>query len=213
MKICIRENITLCLTGKNTTIIERIVNVGKELKLSTNVLQIFRELDEAIGWCEDQILLKFTAGNSSNQVMNTDELLNDLIEDDEAVATIVKYFKKETISEGEVLFKQGDTGNSLYLILGGAISIVINLPDGHSVTVRTMRAGSILGEMAVYTGAPRTASAVARRDSVLFKLSTKDYQSLVLSHPSEAHLFSTCIIKIMAERLARSNKSVLALAR
>ena len=159
------------------------------------------------------MLLNFTAGNSSNQVMNSDELLNDLIEDDGAVATILKYFKKETISEGEVLFKQGDTGNSLYLILGGAISIVINLPDGHSVTVRTMRAGSILGEMAVYTGAPRTASAVARRDSVLFKLSTKDYQSLVLSHPSEAHLFSACIIKIMAERLARSNKSVLALAR
>ena len=213
MKICIRENITLCLTGKNTAIIERIANVGEELKLSTNVLQIFRELDEAIGWCEDQILLKFSAGNSSNQVMNSDELLNDLIEDDEAVATISKYFKKETILEGEVLFKQGDTGNSLYLILGGAISIVINLPGAHSVTVRTMRAGSILGEMAVYTGAPRTASAVARRDSVLFKLSTKDYQSLVLSQPSEAHLFSACIIKIMAERLARSNKSVLALAR
>ena len=115
--------------------------------------------------------------------------------------------------KGEVLFKQGDTGNSLYLILGGAISIVINLPGAHSVNVRTMRAGSILGEMAVYTGAPRTASAVARRDSVLFKLSTKDYQSLVLSQPSEAHLFSACIIKIMAERMARSNKSVLALAR
>jgi SulP family sulfate permease len=101
----------------------------------------------------------------------------------------------------------------MYLILGGSISIIINLPDGQPMTVRTMRAGSILGEMAVYTGAPRTASAVAQRDSVLFRLSIKNYHKFLQTNPTQAELFSSCIVRLMAERLARSNKSVLALSR
>jgi len=213
MQICVRENITLCLAGNQPAIIDRLSSLGDELELSEGVLQVFSDLDAAAGWCDDQLLLNFLDGNRSDQIMNPNELLNDLIDDKDAVATISKYFEQLTVSSGEVLFEQGDSGDSMYLILGGSISIVINLPGGQSLTVRTMRAGSILGEMAVYTGSPRSASAHARHDCVLYRLSIDSYSNLVTDHPVEAGLFSSYIVRLMAERLGRANRAVLALTR
>ncbi len=213
MQICVRENIALCLAGNQPVIIERLARLGEELELPEGVLQIFNDLDAAAGWCDDQLLLNFLDGNPTDQIMNPDDLLNDLIDDKDAVATISKYFERVTVSSGEVLFEQGETGDSMYLILGGSISIVINLPGGQSLTVRTMRAGSILGEMAVYTGSPRSASAHARHDCVLYRLSVDSYDKLVSDYPVEAGLFSSYIVRLMAERLGRANRAVLALTR
>ena len=213
MRVCLRENIILCLVGNQSTILVRLSNLGDELQLPDGALYVFSDLDAAAGWCDDQMLLDNVDSNPSHQIMNPHELLNNLIDDKYAVTTISNYFEEVVVSSGDALFEQGDSGDSMYLILGGSISIIINLPDGQPMTVRTMRAGSILGEMAVYTGAPRTASAVAQRDSVLFRLSIKNYHKFLQTNPTQAELFSSCIVRLMAERLARSNKSVLALSR
>lgn len=213
MQICVRENITLCLADNRPAILDRLSSLGEELELPTDVLQVFNDLDAAAGWCDDQLLLKFMDGASADQVMSPDDLLKDLIDDKNAVATLSQYFEQVTISSGDVLFEQGESGDSMYLILAGSISIVINLPDGQTLTVRTMRAGSILGEMAVFTGSPRSASAHARHNCVLYRLSVDNYKNLVTDHPMEAGLFSSYIVRLMAERLGRANKAILALSR
>ncbi|MCY0147035.1 SulP family inorganic anion transporter [Hoeflea sp. G2-23] len=213
MQICVRERILLCLAGNQPSILSRLEGLGEELELPNGVVRSFADLDTAAGWCDDQLLLDFKHGNSSDQVMNPDELLAGLIGDDRAVPVISSYFHRLSIAAGEVLFEQGQSGDSLYLILSGSVSIVINLPGGQSLTVRTMRAGSILGEMAVYTGSPRSASALARQDCALFCLSVESYHRLVSESPAEAGVFASCIVKLMAERLGRANRAVLALTR
>jgi len=213
MQICVRENVVLCLAGDQPAIIARLSSLGEELELADGVLQIFGEFDVAAGWCDDQLLLNFLGRNPAGQIMNPDVLLMDLLDDKDVVATISGYFDQGTLASGAVLFEQGETGDSLYLILGGSISIVINLPGGQPLTVRTMRAGSILGEMAVYTGSPRSASAVAHHECVLYRLTVDSYNKLVSDHPVEAGLFSSYIVRLMAERLGRANKAVLALTR
>jgi len=187
--------------------------LGEELELPDRALHIFSDLDAAVGWCDDQLLINFDEGNPRGYIMEPEGLLDDLINNKDAVATISKYFERVDVPSGDFLFKQGESGDSLYLILGGAVSIVLDLPGGQSLTVRTMRAGSILGEMAVYTGSPRSASAHARQDCALYRLSVENYNELVASHPIEAGIFSSYIVKLMAERLGRANRSVLALTK
>jgi len=213
MQVCVRENIVLCLADNRPDILNRLESLGEELELPDRALHIFSDLDAAVGWCDDQLLSNFDDGNPIDHIMEPEGLLDDLINNKCAVATISKYFDRVNVSSGDVLFKQGETGDSLYLILGGAVSIVLDLPGGLSLTVRTMRAGSILGEMAVYTGSPRSASAHARKDCALYRLSVENYNELVASHPVEAGLFSSYIVKLMAERLGRANRAVLALTR
>ena len=183
------------------------------MDLPAGVLQTFTNLDTAAVWCDDQLLLKAGYENDSATAMDPNELLSDLIDDQNAVSVISRYFEQLTVSSGDVLFEQGLSGDSLYLILGGSISIIIDHPCGKSLTVRTMRAGSILGEMAVYTGSPRSASAHAQQDCVLYCLRVEDYHKLVLEHPAEAGLFSSYIVTLMSERLGRANKAMLALTR
>lgn len=213
MQICARKNITLCLTGDKQDVLRRLVDLGSDLDLPEGVVRVFQNLDDAAGWADDKLLNDYADRIPFDEVIDSGALLIDLLGNAQAADTIAAYFEELCIEEGEVLFEQDAFGDSLFLILGGAISIVFALPDRAPLTVRTMRAGSILGEMAVYTGAPRSASAVARRDSVLFRLSIKNYNKLVQNQPLEAELFSSCIVKLMAERLARSNKSVVALSR
>lgn len=213
MQVCERENIVLCLAGDQPEINTRLGLVGEDLELSDERLQFFRDLGDAAGWCDEQLLRDFKDNIPSNQIMEPLDLLTSLLDDKKSAAVISPYFEQTEIAAGETLFEQGLPGDSLYLILGGSISIVLNLPGGISLTVRTMRAGSILGEMAVYTGALRSASAHALNNSVLYRLNLEKYHELVAQNPVEAGMFSSYVVRLMAERLGRANKQILALSR
>lgn len=213
MQICVRENITLCLAGDGDYIRGRLQRTADDLELPEGALRIFENLDSAAGWCDDQLLKPFGEQIPPSDSIAPNELLLDLIEDQSAVDLLSGYFENVEIAQGETLFEQGDPGDALYLILSGTISIVLNRETGPALTVRTMRVGSILGEMSVYSGAPRTATAVAVQNCVLFKLTTDKFRGMASDHPAEAELFSSYIVKLMAERLDRANKTVLALSR
>jgi hypothetical protein len=79
------------------------------------------------------------------------------------------------LGPGEVLFNQGDAASTgLFAIVMGELSILEN-----GVEMRTMGPGQVLGERAMHdTAARRTASAVARGETVLAKLSTRAYMQL-----------------------------------
>ncbi len=61
---------------------------------------------------------------------------------------------------GQIIFKEGQPGRHAYLIRTGKVAI-FNMVDGHKTQVATMIPGQILGEMAIITGEPRSASAEA----------------------------------------------------
>ena len=90
---------------------------------------------------------------------------------------------------------------------------MLDLPNGQSLHLRTMRSGAVLGEMALYTGAPRSATAQVHDDSVLCRLDDAAFQELNLKHPREAGLLHSFIVRLMSERLARANREIMALSR
>lgn len=212
MQICKRKDIILCLTGCAPDVLLKLTDLSVELNFHDKIVRFFEGVDEGCGWVDDQLLLNFERKNL-DQIIDPSELLTSLIGDHVAAQIVSKYFKTICIPAGDTLFEQGDPGDALYLILSGSISIVINLPDGLKLTARTMRAGSILGEMAVYTGAPRSAAAVAKQDCMLHKLTTVEYENLATNHPIVAAAFHTYVVRLMSERLGRANREILALSR
>lgn len=87
---------------------------------------------------------------------------------------------------GELLFRQGDPGDGLYLVVAGRLRAVIEDDSGERRVVREMGRGESIGEMALVSGAPRSATIHAVRDSVLLRISKPTFERLVREHPELA---------------------------
>ena len=92
---------------------------------------------------------------------------------------------------GETLFREGDFGDRLFVIIKGEVEIIRN---GEVLTV--LKAGEIFGEIALISNDPRSASAVARTDVAAVAISRSAFQQLVTHLPGVRSTIET----IMASR-------------
>lgn len=77
--------------------------------------------------------------------------------------------KKESHGKGKTLFHEGDSGDAMYIVESGAVTIVKSI-EGAEVCLATLRQGELFGEMAIIDGSPRMASAVVEEDCVLIRI-------------------------------------------
>jgi len=103
--------------------------------------------------------------------------------DGEALALLQAALEWVELPAGATLMAQGDSGDCLYLSISGRLRAYIRDEDGHERMVREMARGQIIGEMALYTDEPRSATVVAIRDSVLVKLDKPAFQQLIARSP------------------------------
>ena len=83
------------------------------------------------------------------------------------------------LAAGAVLMAQGEPGDAMYLSISGRLRAYVLDDDGTEHLVREMARGQVIGEMALYTDEPRSATVVAIRDSVLVRLSKPAFQRLL----------------------------------
>jgi anion transporter len=101
------------------------------------------------------------------------------------IARLVPSFQHLDLAVGETLFQEGDKGDALFIIVSG--SVCIRKQSGVSeINVARLGAGDHFGEMALLSGAPRSATAVAAEPLSLLKLSRPRFEALLKKHPSIA---------------------------
>jgi predicted acylesterase/phospholipase RssA/CRP-like cAMP-binding protein len=98
------------------------------------------------------------------------------------------------------LFHQGDPGDSLAIVVTGRLRVEIRGEDGAMRTVAELGRGEFIGELAVLTGEPRSATVVAVRDSDVVTLRKRAFEQLVLRHPQ----VMTRLTQVVVERLRRT---------
>ncbi|NDJ54317.1 MAG: cyclic nucleotide-binding domain-containing protein [Chloroflexi bacterium] len=84
---------------------------------------------------------------------------------------------------GEVLFYQGDPGDGLYVVINGRLRIVLEDDEGNERIIRELGRGEILGEMAILTDAPRSATVYAIRETELVRLGRVGVNHLMAEQP------------------------------
>ncbi|HWS47964.1 MAG TPA: cyclic nucleotide-binding domain-containing protein [Acidimicrobiia bacterium] len=99
---------------------------------------------------------------------------------------------------GQVVFEEGDAGDVMYAVVDGAVDLS---RDG--VPIETVVDGGIFGELALIDASARGATAVASRDSRLARLDESHFMFMVQEHPT----FALQVMRVMAERLRRANRS------
>jgi len=212
MQICQRDGIGLALCDCSPAIARALDGAKRDIGAGRGTVLFFRDIEDGVGWCNDEILADYDRAGL-HEHLDAETLLASLLGDRAAAQVVRGEFSEINVPVNTAIFQQNDPGDALYLVLRGSVAIMLDLPQGQTVMVRTMREGSIVGEMALYTGAARSASAITREECVLLKLDKRAFERLKVEHSDECGLFHTYIIQLMADRIARANKEIVALTR
>ncbi|HUN67965.1 MAG TPA: cyclic nucleotide-binding domain-containing protein [Burkholderiales bacterium] len=126
----------------------------------------------------------------------------------DAIAAIVE---TREIAAGGELFREGDPGDGLYLIVAGEVNVFKRSPGGeHSLA--KLGAGGVLGEMSLVTSEARSATGRALIDTRVLYLPAARFRALLEAGAIAAHKIVAAIAEVLARRLATMNGVVLGLA-
>jgi len=114
-----------------------------------------------------------------------------------AFADLRSVLRHTPLARGATLLRQGDPDRDVYLILRGRLGVRAEHANGTSTLVDEVGPGSLVGEMALLTGQPRTATVFAVEDSDLARVSREDFERLALRHPEALNEFLRRIVPRM----------------
>ena len=92
----------------------------------------------------------------------------------------------QAVKAGTMLFSKGDRGTSLFAVCSGQVKISVPSLDGRDAVFNVVNAGEIFGEIALFDGGPRTASATAMTECELMLIERRDFVPLLMRHPELA---------------------------
>jgi len=117
--------------------------------------------------------------------------------------------EEEFFCTGDQLFKEGDAGGVLYVVVSGRVGVEQEKRKGSSVRLATIEAHSYLGETDFFDGNCRTNSAIAIQDTLTLKLRREPLIALARQHPD----LSLELIYVLSERLREANNRIADLTR
>ena len=129
----------------------------------------------------------------------------------QGIDRLMKYLEKKELREGEILIKQDDTADEMYFVESGLVTIELELPNEKRMRLRSIRGGATVGEIGLYLRNTRTASVIASRNSVVYRLTGQSLKEMQEKDPEIAALFHEWIVRLLAERLVDNNKIIEAL--
>ncbi len=114
---------------------------------------------------------------------------------------ILKLCTKITLEKGDILCRQGDSSEAMFILLVGKLAVRI----ANSATIATIVPVTSIGEMGVFTGESRTATVEAMDRSALLRLDAADLNSLIESRPVLGVSVMRKVIHTLSERVSADN--------
>jgi len=122
--------------------------------------------------------------------------------DDDAARDLRNLLSEKTVAQNTRLFRQGDTGDAMYLIESGRVLISIRDDEEQEVTLAELAQGDFFGEMSIIDGRQRSADAKVIEDSRLAVLSREAFLTFVRKKPDVA----LEMLSALSERLRRTDQ-------
>lgn len=102
------------------------------------------------------------------------------------IAELAGRLERCTFQAGEALFREGDPGDSLYLLQSGRVKVVSRKVHGEELVLNELEPGEFFGEMALLDEVPRSAGVVALTRVSVLKLTRDDFFEVLSREPSVA---------------------------
>lgn len=108
-----------------------------------------------------------------------------------------------TCEPGEVLFREGEAGDTMYVIQTGSVRITKTV-KGEEKTLAILRSGEFFGEMAILNAKPRNATATVEEPSTVLVLGARTFEQMVVSNGEIA----VRLVKRLSRRLDAANELI-----
>src|ERR671919_457365 len=184
----------IVLTGASESVRTRLERGGE---LGTQgVVSFEADLDSGLRRCEEVLLEGATP--EVDGVMSPDGLPPGL----------APYLDRVPLTEGTVLLHQDEPPGDIYVLVEGRLAVETSTPGGKRVRVRTLRPGVVVGEVALYTGVPRTADVVAETRCVVLRCSSEQIARMEAEEPDVAAGLHRWLAGTLADRLGDTMRSL-----
>lgn len=197
-QLAVERRVSILLTGFSAKVLKHLERGG--LKISEHSqLWAFEDLDRGLEWCEERLLVR---ERPPGAVAAANLAFMD------GLRPALAFAEPFALAAGEVLVRQGDRSDEIYLVEEGLLTIRLEMKNGQKIRLRTLRAGTVIGEMAFYLGTLRSAAVITESPVSGYKLTREALQRLTDQHPAAAARFHETLARQLAERLSEANQLV-----
>src|SRR3954466_14192023 len=105
---------------------------------------------------------------------------------------------------GQAVFREGDTGDTCYIVREGSVRVMRRHSDGRIITLAELRPGEMFGELAMFGGETRSASVEALERTRALAILAGDMRRIMLQHPEIA----VKMLEGLADRLRGANERI-----
>ena len=142
-------------------------------------------------------------GEETASLLARTEVFEDL--EERELSEVAQVAVPRSWERGEVIFREGGTGDTCYLLRSGAVLLTREHQDGRMIALAELRSGAMFGELAMFRGETRSATAEAVEDTTAVALLARDVQRLIRHNPDIA----LKLLAAMGERVRRTNERLL----
>lgn len=127
--------------------------------------------------------------------------------DDKALEVFLERSTRKTVGSGELLAREGEANNCMFIIEDGEVQIIKNLNSPKPVPLATLGPGEFFGEMCILETLPRSASAKATRETAVVSISSISFFHLYQKMPAQYSILVLNIARDLSRRLRRLDEA------
>jgi SulP family sulfate permease len=168
--------------------------------------RFFPDADRALEWCENRLLapLKGAGAAEEDHQFERLDIVQGLAPEERSV--LLPMLVRREFAAGATIFREGDEGDALYLILRGSASVRMKLPTGDRRLI-TFSPGTMFGEMALVDRERRSATVTADEPLTCYVFELASWNGFAASHPRIAMKLLGNLAREMSLRIRQANRS------
>lgn len=128
--------------------------------------------------------------------------------DDAEIDQVADVCKSERFVSGEYIFREGEAGNRLYLIVDGEVRISRNVPGSGEEALAVLKPGALFGEMAVFDRSERSTDAISNGGTTALTITRADFEMLLDLDRELAYKVLWACVRLLSSRLRSTNDSL-----
>ena len=128
--------------------------------------------------------------------------------DDAEIGEIAEVCREEKFVSGEYIFREGESGNRLYLIVEGEVRISRDVPGSGEEALAIPKPGALFGEMAVFDRSERSTHAISNGGTTVLTITRPDFEMLLDFNREMAYKVLWSVTRLLSGRLRQTNDSL-----
>ena len=128
--------------------------------------------------------------------------------DDDELASVAEVCRMQEFVSGEVIFKEGEAGNRLYLIVEGDVRVSRDVPGSGEEALAVLKPGALFGEMAVFDRSERSTDAISNGGTKCLTITRSDFEMLLDFNRELAYKVLWACVRLLSVRLRSTNDSL-----